>query len=62
MSSPSPPECELNHTHTQAHPNSSIMPAEWETSSLYSLPDSLRDALYRFEGDRRFQSLNSDYT
>ena len=35
--------------------------SDTDTSSLYSLSDSLRRSLYRYQGSRRLQSSNEDY-
>ena len=32
-----------------------------DTSSLYTLTDSIRQHLYRFQGERRFQGVNDAY-
>lgn len=32
-----------------------------DTSSLYTLPESLRESLYTIKGTRRYQTLSEEY-
>jgi hypothetical protein len=48
---------------TVHHPtmSSSAGYADSDASSLFTLPESLKESLFRFKGQRRFASLIEDY-